>query len=264
MQDLTRPLLRRESPRIDVEALCWELIDGKQTSGLAVDLSSMGLRIERPYMGGPTRREMQLELEVPGIDEIVWAKAEASSDVLIPTCKGAGGPMGLIRRTGYRLIIAAQRDLRMIREYVFETDKLRRAIEDVDDEQYATNEGNQDRTMYCWNRAAVMPGSARASWIASPSIRRGQPQRGRRDVGRLEVAGGDAVGDHRAQRCPPAPVQRLPGRPGVVVPQRPDPQLEPQRPVPHRRPGPGRRAPPSAAAVPPGRRRRRARSPASP
>jgi hypothetical protein len=124
---------RRESPRIDVDALCWELIDGKEAGGLAVDLSSMGLRIERPYTGGPTRKEMQLELEIPGIDEIMWAKAEASSDVLIPTSGPGGGPMGLIRRTGYRLVMAAQRDLRMIREYVFETDKLRRLVEDMFD-----------------------------------------------------------------------------------------------------------------------------------
>jgi hypothetical protein len=118
-------LFRRESPRIDIDALCWEVIDGKEASGLAVDLSSMGLRIERPYSGGPTRKEVQLEIEVPGIDEIVWAKGEASSDILVPTSLPAGGPMGLIRRTGYRLILAAQRDLRMIKELVWETAKLR-------------------------------------------------------------------------------------------------------------------------------------------
>jgi hypothetical protein len=116
---------RRESPRIDVEALCWELVDGKEASGMAVNLSSMGLRIERPYVGGETRREVQLELEIPGIDEVMWAKGDASSDMLIPTRSGAGGPMGLIRRTGYRLVIAAQRDLRMIREFVFETARQR-------------------------------------------------------------------------------------------------------------------------------------------
>jgi len=119
--------LRRESPRIDVETLCWEVVNGQsgQGSGLAVDLSSMGLRIERPYMGGPTRREVQLEIEVPGIDEIMWAKGDVCSDVLVPSKTPAGGPMGLIRRTGYRLITAATRDLRMLKEYVFEMDRLR-------------------------------------------------------------------------------------------------------------------------------------------
>lgn len=124
-------LIRRESPRIDVDALCWELVDGKEVGGFAVDLSAMGLRIERPYTGGPTRKEMQLELEIPGIDEIMWAKAEASSDILVPTNTAAGGAMGLIRRTGYRLVMAAARDLRLIKEYVFDIDKLRREIEEV-------------------------------------------------------------------------------------------------------------------------------------
>src|SRR5882762_9817577 len=67
--------LRRESPRIGIEALCWELIDSREVSGLAVELSSLGLRIERPYTGGPTRRCVPLQLEVPGIDEVMWAKA---------------------------------------------------------------------------------------------------------------------------------------------------------------------------------------------
>ena len=120
--------MRRESPRIDVETLCWEVVSGQvgQASGLAVDLSSMGLRIERPYVGGPTRREVQLEIEVPGIDEIMWAKGDVCSDVLVPSRTSAGGPMGLIRRTGYRLVTAATRDLRMLKEYVFETDRVRR------------------------------------------------------------------------------------------------------------------------------------------
>lgn len=117
--------LRRESPRIDVEALCWEMIDGRQASGLAVDLSSMGLRIERPYTGGPTRREVQLEIEVPGIDEIMWARGDACFDVVVP----AKASHGLLRRTGYRLVLAAARDLRLLREYVVETDRRRRRDE---------------------------------------------------------------------------------------------------------------------------------------
>lgn len=121
--------LRRESPRIDVEALCWELIDGKEATGLAVDLSSMGLKIERPYVGGPTRREVQLEIEVPGIDEVMWAKGDACFDLVVPSLTPAGGPLGLIRRTGYRLALAATRDLRLLKEYVFETDRMRRLDE---------------------------------------------------------------------------------------------------------------------------------------
>jgi PilZ domain len=116
---------RRESPRIEVEAMCWEMTEGKELSGLALDLSSGGLRIERPYVGGATRREVQLEIEVPGIDEVMWARGDVCFDVLVPNATAAGGPLGLIRRTGYRIARAAQRDMRMLREVVHETYRVR-------------------------------------------------------------------------------------------------------------------------------------------
>jgi len=118
--------LRRESPRIGIEALCWEIVNGQETSGLAVDLSPLGLRIERPYTGGPTRRDVPLQIEVPGIDEVMWAKADACFDVLVPHAGAAGGALGLIRRTGYRIVAAAARDLRMLKEFVIETDRANR------------------------------------------------------------------------------------------------------------------------------------------
>jgi|SRR6185503_11544192 len=118
---------RRESPRIEVEALCWEIVDSRETSGLAMDLSSLGLRLERPYRGGPTLREVPLQIEVPGIDEIMWARANACYDTLVPSRTPAGGPLGLIRRTGYRIAAAAARDLRRLEEFVIETARARRA-----------------------------------------------------------------------------------------------------------------------------------------
>ncbi|MGE0549447.1 MAG: hypothetical protein AB7O24_05605 [Kofleriaceae bacterium] len=117
---------RRESPRIDVEAMCWELVDGEEATGLAVDLSSMGVRIERPFVGGPTRREVPLQLEVPGFDEVMWAKGEACFDIVVPSNTRTGGVLGLVRRTGYRIAAAATRDLRMLKEYVVETHRERR------------------------------------------------------------------------------------------------------------------------------------------
>ncbi len=116
---------RRESPRIDVEAMCWEIVDGRETSSLAVDLSTAGLRVERPYVGGPTLREVPLQLEIPGIDEVMWAKADACFDTIVPSHTPAGGRFGLIRRTGYRIALAAARDLRLLREFVVETARLR-------------------------------------------------------------------------------------------------------------------------------------------
>jgi hypothetical protein len=117
---------RRESPRIGVEALCWELVGGQEISGIAVELSSLGVRLERPYTGGPTRREVPLQLEVPGIDEVMWANAGACFDQLVPVAGPAGGALGLVRRTGYRILAAASRDLRLLRELVVETDRAHR------------------------------------------------------------------------------------------------------------------------------------------
>ena len=116
---------RREGPRIDVEAMCWELVDGHEASGLAVELSTGGLRIERPYSGGATRKTIPLEIELPGVDEVMWARGEACFDILVPTTSPAGGPLGLIRRTGYRIAMAARRDLRMLEEVVVETYRAR-------------------------------------------------------------------------------------------------------------------------------------------
>jgi hypothetical protein len=110
---------RRVSPRIDVEALCWEIIGEKETSALAVDLSTEGLRIERPYLGGRIEREMPLQLEVPGIDEVMWAKADVVFDKVVPA-KVNAGPFGLIRRTGFHIALAAARDLRMISDFVYD------------------------------------------------------------------------------------------------------------------------------------------------
>lgn len=117
--------IRRESPRIKIEALCWELAE-RETSGIAVDLSSQGLRIERPYTGGPTRRSVPLQIEVPGIDEVMWAQGLACFDMVVPQGGAAGGPLGLLRRTGYRIVAAATRDLRRLEELVVETDRANR------------------------------------------------------------------------------------------------------------------------------------------
>lgn len=106
--------------------MCWEIVNGKERSTVAIDLSTMGVRIERPYLGGATARETQLELEIPEIDELMWAKGEATYDTVVQDLSPTGGPLGLVRRTGYRLVAAAQRDFNRLREYVVEADRARR------------------------------------------------------------------------------------------------------------------------------------------
>lgn len=110
---------RRHSPRVDVEALCWELLDDdREMISLVVDLSSEGARVERPYHGGRLAREVPLALEIPGIDETMWARGDLVFDQLVPAKGPDGGPFGMLRRTGYHIALAAARDLRLLRDYV--------------------------------------------------------------------------------------------------------------------------------------------------
>jgi hypothetical protein len=105
---------RRTGPRIAVEAFCTEIADGRERHVLVADLSEVGFRVARPYLGGPTPRVIQLELELPGIDEIIWAKGLVCFDQVR---KGLGG---LVRMSGVRIAAAAAHDLRLLRDYVIE------------------------------------------------------------------------------------------------------------------------------------------------
>src|SRR5437867_13324690 len=91
--------LRRISPRIDVEAMCWE--GEREISALIVDVSTQGVRLERPYLRDRTAYEAPLQFQVPGIDEVMWAKGDVVSDRLVPV-RAIGGPVRLIRRPVYR------------------------------------------------------------------------------------------------------------------------------------------------------------------
>ena len=119
---------RRLAPRIDVEAMCSEIVEGHERHGMLVDVSHTGVRIARPYTGGRTPRALQLEFELPGIDEIIWAKGDVCFDELRRAVPGEGA--GLVRTTGIRLAAAAARDLRMLRDYVHELRRARDSVED--------------------------------------------------------------------------------------------------------------------------------------
>jgi hypothetical protein len=112
------PTLRRLTPRIPTETLCAELTGDEERYGLIVDLSEDGLRIQRPLAGGRSGPIVQLEFELPGVDEIVWAKGEVCFDQL---WRAQVSPTGTLRTTGYRLVAAAQKHLRLLRDYVHET-----------------------------------------------------------------------------------------------------------------------------------------------
>ena len=113
-------------PRVDVETLCSEIVDGIERPSIVVDLSETGLRVERPYTGGRTPPELQLEFEVPGVDAIIWARGVTCFDQ-VRQFRG-----GLLRTTGIRLAAAAARDLRLLRDFVVESRRAEAARDAMD------------------------------------------------------------------------------------------------------------------------------------
>jgi hypothetical protein len=122
----------RTAPRVDVETFCSELVGGHEQPGVVIDLSAEGVRLERPYLGGPSPAELLLELEVPDIDEVIWARGEVCFDQIRQAPPGHGGPLRLLRTTGVRLVRAAARDLRLLRDCVFERNRARHRSEVID------------------------------------------------------------------------------------------------------------------------------------
>lgn len=107
-------MMRRTDPRVPVDSLCSEVLGSDLRHALVVDLSPAGVRIQRP-IGGPRTRLLQLELEVPETDELVWASAEICFDEVWRASSG------IVRTSGVRILAAAERHRRMLREYVVES-----------------------------------------------------------------------------------------------------------------------------------------------
>ena len=123
---------RRFESRIDVDGFCLEIANGRERHGAVLDLSESGLCLERPFRTGgfqplvgqsPTSLPgggtgtVQLELEVPELDEVIWANAHVRFDQVIR--RRDAGP-GLLRRTGLALGSLARRDANLIRDYLAE------------------------------------------------------------------------------------------------------------------------------------------------
>ena len=102
---------RRLAPRIAVDGLCAIVNDNDLVPASLVDLSSIGLRIELPRRVW-TRQTLQLEIELPGIDEIVWARGSVTFAQV--------SSWRTLCRAGVFIEIAAAHERRMLRHYVRE------------------------------------------------------------------------------------------------------------------------------------------------
>lgn len=123
--------MRRDSPRIPVETLCSDHTGETEQHALVVDLSEQGMRLQRPLVGVPRSRIVQLEFEIPGVDELVWAKGLVCFDEIwrVPPAWESTKLSGVVRTTGVQLTAATSRHKRLLREYVNDTWRSNRPLD---------------------------------------------------------------------------------------------------------------------------------------
>lgn len=118
---------RRLAPRIPVDGLCGVVANQDLRHAAMVELSAIGLRIELPFDRAAASRTLQLEIELPGVDEIIWARGLVTHAHLSPMGgRHADGQPRLWCRAGIHLDAAAWRDRRLLRDYVIESRRSQR------------------------------------------------------------------------------------------------------------------------------------------
>jgi hypothetical protein len=111
----------RYQPRIPVEKLAHEVVGRKNELGLVVDLSPTGLRLEKQSLQRRASPIVQLEFVIPEVDEIAWACGEVCFDQLMPN---------MTRSTGIKIVWAASRHLRMLRDWVMSAAEAKARFEE--------------------------------------------------------------------------------------------------------------------------------------
>lgn len=114
--------VRRRAPRISVDGFCGVVTNDNELHHATMsDLSMLGLRIERPFDPKTASPIVQLEIELPGIDEVVWVSAAVTHAHLTPMPgRTADGQPRFWCKAGLRIANASQRELRLLRDYVVE------------------------------------------------------------------------------------------------------------------------------------------------
>lgn len=128
--------VRRAAPRISTDGICGILAGCALVPASMMDLSWLGLRLELPFdhtMASRVGRSIvQLEIEVPGLDEIVWAQGHVTFAKLTPM--GGFHPDGQPRlwcSAGVQIDVAAASERRLVRDLVMDTTRAREARANV-------------------------------------------------------------------------------------------------------------------------------------
>lgn len=116
------PDSRRHGPRIAVEGWCGVVTHNDLRHASMLELSQTGIRLERVFDPRLAARTVALEIELPGLDEIIWARADVAFAKLTPLGgTHLSGQPRMLCRAGLRIADAATRHLRLLRDFVFAT-----------------------------------------------------------------------------------------------------------------------------------------------
>lgn len=123
---------RRRAPRIFVDGFCGVVTDDDDLHHASMsNLSTLGLRLERPFDPTTARPIVQLEIELPGLDEVIWASAVVTSTYLTPLPgRRPDGQPRFWCRAGLRIADASRRERRMLHDYVIEQLVTQRTVAD--------------------------------------------------------------------------------------------------------------------------------------
>jgi hypothetical protein len=121
--------LRRLAPRVPVDGLCGVVANDDLRHAAMIDLSTTGLRLERPFDPKTASSIVQLEIELPGIDEVVWARGEVTFAFLSPMPgRTPDGEPRFWCRAGLRIADLCRREHRLLSDYVVESLRARRRV----------------------------------------------------------------------------------------------------------------------------------------
>lgn len=113
--------VRRRAPRIHIDGFCAVAAGDDFTHATMTELSALGLKLERPFDPKAARPVVQLEIDLPGLDEVVWTTAHVTRAVLTPMGgRTADGQPRFWVKAGLVLGEASRREKRLLRDYVIE------------------------------------------------------------------------------------------------------------------------------------------------
>ena len=121
---------RRRAPRISVAGFCGVAVNNNLHHASLTSLSTLGLRLEGPYRHeAGASRVIQIEIELPGVDEVIWTSAEITRAVVTPLRATDGKPRFWCR-AGLTIRDTSRSERRLLQDFVVDSLRARAVVPD--------------------------------------------------------------------------------------------------------------------------------------